>query len=73
MKGTLVAIEIIIALCPVVAAHPNSPVPDFIGTSIAPASLLRLIARKSLDLPVKGSKFGKAHEIARIRGYHCDS
>jgi hypothetical protein len=34
---------------------------------------VRLIARKSLDLPVKGSKFGKVYEIARIRGYHCDS
>jgi hypothetical protein len=34
---------------------------------------LRLIARKSLDMPVKGSKFGKAHEITRIRGYHCDT
>jgi hypothetical protein len=34
MKGTLVAIGIIIALCPLVVAHPNAPVPDFIGTSI---------------------------------------
>jgi hypothetical protein len=26
MKGTLVAIGIIIALCPLVVAHPNAPV-----------------------------------------------
>jgi len=34
---------------------------------------LILNARKSLDMPMKGSKFAKTHEIAWICGYHCNS